>query len=223
VVYVEAQTADPDRAEGLLADALAVAEALRAPGGHAGERLARIAEADPRPEVRDNALRALLRSVPGPEASRLAGAALASDDPSLRLLGAVALGDFDALIALAGAADAEVRAEAIGALIQHDKLPRSLEPSLIDALGHRDGALRIAAIRALGVIGTARAVEPLLPLVRTGALAGDQGRAAGMAVRKIQSRLRGEAGGLSLVDSGEGAGGLALAGAEGALSAAGEE
>jgi hypothetical protein len=63
------------------------------------------------------------------------------------------------------------------------------EPKLIELLAHASVEVRVAAAEALGLVGTVRAVEPLLPL-REGVLASATLKeAARNAVRTIQERL----------------------------------
>jgi hypothetical protein len=78
-----------------------------------------------------------------------------------------------------------------------------------------------AAAAALGLVGTVRAVEPLLQLAQE-----SLGETARDAVRRIQARLGGEAeaGRLSVAAQDAAAGGLSIASAGGELSVApGEE
>jgi len=94
-----------------------------------------------------------------------------------------------------------------------------LERGLIALLGREDEAVRAAAIAALARVGTARAVERLLPF--TGGLLTSQAlkQRARAAVRAIQSRLvNGEAGAITLSVLEEEAGQLSLAADSGALS-----
>jgi HEAT repeat protein len=86
------------------------------------------------------------------------------------------------------------------------------EPRLLDAVRHEAAELRIAAARALGVVGTVNAVEPLLHELDTKRLDGESRRALREAVSAIQSRLAGaEAGQLSLAATTAEAGRLSLA------------
>jgi HEAT repeat protein len=86
------------------------------------------------------------------------------------------------------------------------------EPCLLDAVRHEAAELRIAAARALGAVGTVKAVEPLLHELDTKRLDGESRRALREAVSAIQSRLAGaEAGQLSLAATTAEAGRLSLA------------
>src|SRR5512140_374903 len=65
---------------------------------------------------------------------------------------------------------------------------RSAEPALLGLLTHRAEPVRLAAVTALGRIGTIRAVETLLPLTK-GVLALGEKKAARDAIAIIQARL----------------------------------
>jgi hypothetical protein len=62
------------------------------------------------------------------------------------------------------------------------------ESPLISLLGHESTEVRTAAVKALGVVGTVRAVEPLLPLTKA-LLVPDLRAAALDSIRRIQGRL----------------------------------
>jgi len=85
------------------------------------------------------------------------------------------------------------------------------ESMLLDLLKADAVAVKVAAAKALGAVGTVRAVEPLLPFTQGLFAAGELKDAARDAVRGIQARLgEVEAGGLSVVDERVGEGGLSL-------------
>jgi hypothetical protein len=88
----------------------------------------------------------------------------------------------------------------------------SAEAALLKAVESDAGELRLAAIRALGVVGSAGSVEPLLALLDGRRLDADTRHELGAAVRAIQSRLAGaEAGQLSLAAPSPGTGWLSVA------------
>jgi len=85
------------------------------------------------------------------------------------------------------------------------------ESMLLDLLKADAVAVKVAAAKALGAVGTVRAVEPLLPFTQGLFADGELKDAARDAVRGIQARLgEVEAGGLSVVDERVGEGGLSL-------------
>jgi hypothetical protein len=93
------------------------------------------------------------------------------------------------------------------------------EGVLIKLLGREEPAIRVAAAKALGLVGTVHAVEPLLPLTKE--LLGALGlRAAALdAVRSIQARLGdAEAGRVSVAKVEDVAGAVSLAADGGELS-----
>jgi HEAT repeat protein len=122
----------------------------------------------------------------------------------------------DRLLALAPGAPARLAAsiaETIGRLGD----PRG-EPALLRLLSHQAEPVRLAAIRALGRLGTIHAVGPLLPLAN-GLLAVSVKGAARDAIASIQARLGdADAGRLSLLAEGPAEGGVSIASDEGALS-----
>jgi len=94
------------------------------------------------------------------------------------------------------------------------------EPALIALLGHSDDAARTTVARALGVLGTVKAVEPLLPLTK-GLLQTGLHAAACDAVRRIQERLGdADAGRLSMAQAEGPSGALSIASEGGELSVA---
>jgi HEAT repeats len=124
-----------------------------------------------------------------------------------RLKFAPSLGPLCVLLDRADPRTAAAAAEALEAIGD----PKA-EPRLLDAVRHEAAELRIAAARALGVVGTVNAVEPLLHELDTKRLDGESRRALREAVSAIQSRLAGaEAGQLSLAATTAEAGRLSLA------------
>jgi len=85
-------------------------------------------------------------------------------------------------------------------------------PARVKAVETDAGELRLAAIRALGIVGSAASVEPLLAFLTSRRLDADTRHGVGAAVRAIQSRLAGaEAGQLSLAAPSPGTGWLSVA------------
>lgn len=218
------------------------------------------------------------RFATAPETRRIASAAIADSEPSVRLRAAIFLGPegYDELAALAAneSLPPEVRAEAIrnatqlprerAAVIVRDALTdrrelvrmsailtagrlklascnarftgivrrappaqqiaiveaaaatehSSAEAPLLAALEDGTPEVKLAAVRALGPVGTVRSIEPLLALRGMQLVAGEIGPAAGAAVAAIQSRLAGAgAGQLALTESSGGE--ISFPGAEG--------
>ena len=93
------------------------------------------------------------------------------------------------------------------------------EGALIKLLDREEPAVRLAAAKALGLVGTVHAVEPLLPLTR-GLLGDDKVREAAQdAVRRIQLRLGdAEAGRVSIAKVEDVAGAVSVAADGGELS-----
>ena len=114
------------------------------------------------------------------------------------------------LLVLLGRADprcAAAAAEALGALGD-----ASAEAALLKAVDSDARELRLAAIRALGVMGSVAAVEPLLAFGAGRRLDGESRQAVRDAVGAIQSRLAGaEAGQVSLAAPSPGSGWLSVA------------
>ncbi len=272
---------------------VALGKRLSIPPGEVPGRLAKNAAQDALSSVRLRNLTLLQERFPALSETREASrAALASDQPNLRLAAARFLGaeglDAAEALALSPEVEADLRRQALQHFFRHadegravkvlEQLaaaasPAELLPALVEAAGRlrhvptlerllaqadglgdeaaaslagavagagdaaaEEGLLRLlareaaevraAAARALGQVGSVRAVEPLLALT-TGLLASPSVKqAAREAVARIQSRLGDvEAGRLSLaVPSGD-AGALSLAGDEtapgGGLSLAG--
>jgi HEAT repeat protein len=102
---------------------------------------------------------------------------------------------------------AAAAAEALGAIND-----AKAEAHLLDAVRHEAAELRIAAARALGTLGTVRAVEPLLELLEARKIDGESRQELRQAVSAIQSRLAGaDVGQLSLATTEAEAGRLSLA------------
>jgi hypothetical protein len=87
-------------------------------------------------------------------------------------------------------------------------------------LGRTDADLRVAAVRALGLVGSVKSVAPLLALLEARGLDADARQAIRGAIGAIQSRLVGaEAGQLTVASAESESGRLSLAGSEaGALT-----
>lgn len=181
--------------------------------GDAGNaRLAALVLEPHPPEIRTEVLRYLVDSAAQGVVLPLLKKLLRADE-ALRVVAIAALGRLavpaalDALLTHAADLDASSLppwTEAITAFSD----PR-VEPALLGLLDHWSEAVRVAAARALGEVGTVAAVAPLLDHAKTW-LAGELKQAARDAVRRIQSRLGdAEAGGLSVVGS-VGAGGLSV-------------
>lgn len=164
-----------------------------------------------------------------PEVALLAGGYLQDKDTLRRVLNNPAQPQTrgGALEKLAALLEPHERADLLSKALQHEQGPvlvaairaaaahghREAEPVLLHYLGTEDPALRLAVVQALGLIGGRDAVEPLLPLRKKGLLGGNElSHAAAHAVEQIQGRLAGGAGGLSLSEIPEGAGGLSVAG-----------
>ncbi len=114
------------------------------------------------------------------------------------------------LLVLLGRADprsAAAAAEALSALGD-----ASAEAALLKAVDSDARELRLAAIRALAVVGSVAAVEPLLAFLGSRRLDAETRQTIHDAVRAIQSRLAGaEAGQLSLAALSPGSGWLSVA------------
>jgi hypothetical protein len=141
---------------------------------------------------------------------------------------AVALGELKhadsvpRLAALAPPADARLGLAL--ARVLGDLGDASVELALLTLLAMDDDAVRTAAARALGRVGTVAAVELLLPHSKGLLTDGDVKRAARDAIAAIQSRLGDvEAGRLALADGTADAGGLSLAQQPGQLSVTPDE
>ena len=263
---------------------VALGQRLSIVPGEVPGRLARNAAEDSLSSVRLRNLTLLQERFPeAAETMAASRAALASDQPNLRLAAARFLGaeglDAAGALALSAEVEADLRRQALQHFFRHadagravpvlERLaaatpPPELLPALVEAAGRlrhvptlerlleqadglgdaaaaslagavagagdaaaEEGLLRLlareaaevraAAARALGQVGSVRAVEPLLALT-TGLLASPSVKqAAREAVASIQSRLGdAEAGRLSLAIPTGDAGALSLAGGEGA-------
>ena len=83
------------------------------------------------------------------------------------------------------------------------------EPHLIRAVTHEDERLRIAAVKALGRLGTVRAVIVLQEAADR--FGGELRRAARQAVAEIQARAKGATPGQVSLSEGQAAGAVSLA------------
>lgn len=172
--------------------------------------------ANPRIEtaLRVQALRELgTQGMPGLEpllAKLLGGSPPELSCTALAIIGARRLDFFaPAVVECTASGHDEVRAAAATALAY---LPSSgAEQALIRLLSDPSSDVQCASAEALGVIGSVAAVEPLLPLAERFGRAQLRQAARG-AIGRIQSRLgNAEAGSLSLADSHELAGAVAIA------------
>ena len=108
----------------------------------------------------------------------------------------------------------QVLADAIGAIGD-----ATAESALLARLTVESTEARVAVINALGLVGSASAVDDLLPLTHGLAQPGSVKAAARGAIARIQSRLLGAAEGqLSIADLSQKAGTLSLSDTQGALS-----
>lgn len=190
------------------------------PGAWSEDRLLGVALADPEPAVRARALMALWER----------------GDPALRLRAIDATrGHEDPVCAAIGALMSDTLARVQETPPQHVIAAANFNPSKVSEALERLGAedalcallgsevlpVQLAAVAALGRVGSVRAVEPLRPLTQGLTRDGELKRLAREAVQRVQARL-GEVspGGLSLVDGGAEAGRLSVPEAQGALSMA---
>ena len=188
------------------------------PGAWSEDRLLAVALADPEPAVRARALMALWDR----------------GNPALRLRAIDATrGHEDPVCAAIGALMSETLARVQEIPLQHvvsvanfnpNKMVEALErlgaeDALCALLGSEYLPVQLAAVAALGRVGSVRAVEPLRPLTQGLTRDSELKRVAGQAVKQVQARL-GEVspGGLSLIDGGGEAGRLSVPEAQGALS-----
>lgn len=191
------------------------------------EAMARLVRSSKRTELREEALSLLLEQWSYEQCAPVVAAALRTGRPSLRIIALEAKvtnrdrSHADLVARCAGMDDealAETAARALGLLGD-----ASHEPALTALLTHRSDAVKLAATRSLGRLGTVAAVEPLLPLTTGLRTAGFLKEAARDAIRRIQARVgRVDAGRLTLVDEHEAAGGLSVASEGGELSIAAE-
>jgi hypothetical protein len=206
----------------LLRRAVGLARSLSFDPGGVTTALAANARRDPLPGVRRQCLQALLERAPTSDAAAAAlRVALNDSDERVRVLAArrsAGAESQEALLALSASKDDDVCREVAEALVAVAD-PR-VEPALVELLSRPADAVRAAAARSLGRVGSIAAVEPLLVLTK-GALFGGAARdAARDAVRRIQERLGdADAGRLSLAEAGN-EGAVSLAEPEGALSLA---
>jgi HEAT repeat protein len=182
--------------------------------------------ADPRLRQDDRAaaLQAMLDRFGYQDVQPLISAAWDSPYENLRVLAVQASGEahdqsgFDRFCALTTSKHLSTCLAAVATLGQLGD-PRA-EPVLIGLLDHLSDEVRVAAIRALGCVGTVRAVEPLLALTR-GLLHGEVRAAARAAVVLVQARLgETEAGLVSLAQVSEHEGAVSVAPGGGEVSVA---
>lgn len=193
---------------------LALAERLR-PGEVTDDHLLEIVRTDPVVAVRLNTALMLLED---PALTERVTDALDPAAPGTSELRDVLRGQGDLLV--------RDRAENLHdvALLAPDQVCGLLqragsEGALIELLSAHEPSVKVAAARALGAIGTVRAVEPLLPLTEGLLTDGAVKQAARQAVHEIQRRLGPvSAGSLSLSNTEAEAGRLALAERAGKLS-----
>lgn len=154
-------------------------------------RAARRGLADPAPDIRSGVLRSMTTRWLA-DSEELAIAALEDADP-------------------------HVRATAVRLFVAHELGER--QPVLFAKLSDPDTGVRREVIRALGAIGTAKAVERLVPIRTAG---GELGRLAADVIREIQVRLPGGERGTLSLSSDDQSGRLSPAVEGGALSPATE-
>jgi hypothetical protein len=176
-------------------------------------------------DVRVASLERLASLFPYPEARPTVIWSLGAPSEALTRTAVVAIGQardleqLDRLCALASPKAKTALAEAIARALGQLGDPRA-ESGLIRLLEHGETEVRIAAAKALGLSGTVRAVEPLLPLTR-GVLGSEVRKAAEDSIRRIQGRLGDVEGGrLSVAKVEDVAGAVSLPSEGGELSVA---
>ncbi len=190
----------------------------------ANQVLSELVPAETSDEIREAALRTLAsRRVD--EARALARDCLGEDAPRLRLtavrLLAASPEDRARLLALDAGSDAD-----LGRTLAETfaSFGAEAEPALLGLARHANADVQRLAVEALGQVGTREAVAPLQQRAAERGLSSELREAALTAVRRIQSRLGGGAGQLSLAaPSSEGALSLAPAHGDGALTLADED
>ncbi|MFO0747286.1 MAG: hypothetical protein U1F43_16710 [Myxococcota bacterium] len=193
-----------------------LSRALALRRGDIAALLATRATSDSVPRVRLAALDELARSHRGTPAERAAfAAALRDPDPHLRLAGGRELGDVQVLVALLETSDGKVVAGALDALCEHHQgdaaaLAALSEPRLVGFVGDAREPVKLAAIRALGDLGSIAAVPVLVPL-REKFLGGAAKDAARDAILAIQARAGDVAAGRLSMAEADARGAMALA------------
>ena len=164
-------------------------------------------------DVRIKAVQHLVATAEGEEMVEIASSLLTDASKRLRRLAIQSLGrlqhrpSLEAIVALLNPADVATSLEIIKAV--ENIGDSSAEGVLIRLLGDVPNRVRLAAIEALGKIGTIAAVEPLHALTKRMRFK----RSARVAIAGIQSRLGDvESGRLSLVPAIDPSGALSLAG-----------
>lgn len=200
---------------------LAAARVLR--DDMAFDAMSRLVRSTASTEHREAALAFLLEHWPYERCVPAVVAALRTGRPTLRIIAIEALvtnrdrSHLNLLARCSGMDDgalAEVATRSLGLLGD-----ASYEPVMLDRLDHRSDAVKLAAIRSLGRLGSVAAVEPLLPLTTGLRTTGFIKEAARDAIRRIQARAGPvDSGRLSLVDEHESAGGLSVASESGSLA-----
>jgi HEAT repeat protein len=187
------------------------------------EMITKIAAIEAEPvETRLRAMRFLTKKAPSEKVRPLLEKLLDSLNPAVRKEAIADLGWLrhrpaaGKLCRLTATADSETAVVLAWALAKIGD--PAAEPTLLSLLEREEEELKIAAANALGRVGTATAVEPLMKL--TGSLLGsDLGHAAEKAIAEIQSRLGDvEAGRLTLTKLTEREGALSLSREGGGLS-----
>jgi hypothetical protein len=193
---------------------LAAARFLKDEGLEVLERLAQ--ERGVPESAAAEAVTLLAARYPGPRAGPLLLTALKTHSGEARVEAVQELGRIryhpasGPLIVLLDRADPRTAAAAAGALAALGDA--AAEPTLLKAVDSDARELRLAAIRALGTVGSAASVEPLLAFVGSRRLDAETRQAIHDAVGAIQSRLAGaEAGQLSLAALSPGSGWLSVA------------
>lgn len=218
VVFGRINELDPTALREVLADVTLVGSALK-PGPEDAEDALQVARTDPEPTVRLRALATLVEARPQGPHGPVAEAADALSLPAGPALAALLrMGDRP----LQGVNPERLRmiAELLPEAVARRLEAARDEASLVALLAPSAAPpAQIAAAQALGAMGTAAAVEPLLALARGLLVDPTLKRLASAAVTNIQARLgQRERGAVSLTDTAASAGALALSGTTGALS-----
>ena len=212
----------PTRALRIVTDVHAVREMAEALGTRYQRKgrvrcLAENAMTDPDPAVRLRNLEVLVGQEIDENEFAVAAldAAIAHDDPRVRLLGAIGRGEDEIVraIALEGSPPPSVRVRALGHLVAVLETGEA-EALLLEVSRDAEAEVQLAVVEALGRVGTTRSVERLHAL---SGLLSAVGRAASEAASQIQGRLEGAAPGQLSIASDEG-GAVSLAPTPGALS-----
>lgn len=183
----DAPRLSPESARELLDEAADLAERL-GPDAFDEERLFAVAVEDPCPGVRARALVCLWRTGEPDAVELAADAARADPQPAVRAIGVLMSEDLDRIAALspdalreAAAAAPSTVAHALGVLGQED--------AVFDLLESPEPAVVLAAVHALGAMGSIRAVEALAPLAQRRAQDPGLREAAREALARLEDRL----------------------------------